>query len=445
MFKKWQKATALFCLLFSLFATGCGKQPAANPAAPGEKATETQGSQPDDDRSLRVVTNGNFRNLLLNGAETERGYYDSIIWPLDMYTEDSPWMHCGNLIYTDYQTRTRIFLCSTPGCAHNNENCTSYIRYPRGIVLFANAAETRLFCMATGAMDGEVYSEDDIGRIYQMDLDGSNRKELLRLKAYESFSLNDPVLSDSERLYVCVIVTKSATAEPVKELRSINISDGTWETILNLKIAENVFSAYDGLIILGDGEKVTSNHTYEYRSFSMSRNESKKLYECDIGEYSIVVNNTLIIANKTVEDTGAIKIIDLLSGSEKIIDDIPQEAVGMVSVTDLFDDIVRWAYIDKTEIGEAQEYLVNCATGEITKITLRYSEFGGTKRLVPIVAETETQFLVIKDTTDSKLSLTNAEGIPFLCDWPNREVYALISKEDYRNNIPNYQDIEDTI
>ena len=102
---------------------------ACSKATPEDSTTATSDAS-EGDHHLKIVAD---YNTMRWGCGTSKGYYDSIMWPLDMYEEKSDYIHISNLMYTDYASHTRVYLCNTPGCAHNNENCTSYIKYSAGL------------------------------------------------------------------------------------------------------------------------------------------------------------------------------------------------------------------------------------------------------------------------------------------------------------------------
>ena len=440
------KVKTIILIVLIMVISGCSKAP---------KTIESSKDSQNDNKvdasiaeasitNLRVVTNKTNRGLMLSGVGTGDGYYDSIPWTEEMYDEESPWIHVSNLIYIDYESQTRIYLCGVPGCAHNSENCTSYIRYPRGIDLFTNSSGTILFCMASGAAGGEIYSDDDLGRIYQMNLDGSNKKELLKLKANESFSISDPVIADEMHIYVCIDVMRDAIIGPEKELREINVNDGTVSKLINLKQEEIVTSAYDDNIVIADWSSYDKTMKATIRGYSISKKVVSVLYEGETGDYFIAEDNYAFYSKRKDDNSGIITVIDLKDGDIKQIENIPHEAVGIVFIYNYFDNRIHWNYIDKSEVGISHEYIVDIDTGEFIKRTLYYNDVNNIPQMVQIIAEIKDSFLVLMGTENSKISMVDGEGIPHIYDFPNKPTYALISKDDYWNNIPNYIGIENT-
>ena len=118
---------------------------------------------------------------------TENGYYRFFPWQNgDMYEEESPWIFRANLAYMDIQSRCFVYLCNVPGCMHNNESCTSYIRASGDLSIFPSYDESKIYLLSKGADNGEVYTEDDLGAIIEANPDGSSRKRLYQLRANDA-------------------------------------------------------------------------------------------------------------------------------------------------------------------------------------------------------------------------------------------------------------------
>ena len=86
----------IICLAFSFSA--CSK------ATPEDSTTATSDAS-EGDHHLKVVAEYDPMNW---GCSTSKGYYDSINWPRDMYSEKSEYIHIKNLMYTDYDSHTRV-------------------------------------------------------------------------------------------------------------------------------------------------------------------------------------------------------------------------------------------------------------------------------------------------------------------------------------------------
>ena len=85
-------------------------------------------------------------------------------------------------------------------------------------------------------------------------------------------------------------------------------------------------------------------------------------------------------------------------------------------------------------------YFIDCETGSYTESTLTYSQ-GAITPFVTIVAESPDFFVVSKGVRATPIILTATDGSPYEALFEVPE-YAFISKADYWNNTPNYQDLD---
>ena len=146
---------------------------------PEEKNDAAIGPEDGKTEFIRVTGNKHDGPYLEYGAKTESGYYELLKWPNELNKESSL-IRNGNIIYTDYSSAQRLFLCNVPGCAHNSNDCTSFLSYSGFCVLFTNCSETKLYALSGGDYDVQYNDESELPTITQMDMDGSNRKELVR-------------------------------------------------------------------------------------------------------------------------------------------------------------------------------------------------------------------------------------------------------------------------
>lgn len=73
-----------------------------------------------------------------------------------MLLEGHGHIYYGNILYTDYETCRRVYFCNVPGCAHNNPDCTSFVKFSTDARLFTDYSETHLYFMSTGLQDSNI-------------------------------------------------------------------------------------------------------------------------------------------------------------------------------------------------------------------------------------------------------------------------------------------------
>ena len=106
---------ALFAgIMVLLCVTACSQTSSSQPeSVSSANAEETSPSIPQGKGQIHQIGSE-------GGAEqqtsSENGYYELVpVFP-DSY----------NILYTDYATNRQLYLCSSPGCDHAGESCTSY-------------------------------------------------------------------------------------------------------------------------------------------------------------------------------------------------------------------------------------------------------------------------------------------------------------------------------
>ncbi len=142
-------------IVITMSAVACGKKS----EEPIDYVSETTDSQetsvdegPDPKTHMPIRVTGNLHNTLVveSGVKTAHGYYEILMWPEQMMPEDHKYVRYGNILYTDYESLQQIYLCSVPGCAHNTEECTSFVEYTGHIILFTDYSENHLYMISGG-------------------------------------------------------------------------------------------------------------------------------------------------------------------------------------------------------------------------------------------------------------------------------------------------------
>ena len=68
--------------------------------------------------NLSLITDP-YGGIFRNGAGTSFGYYEIM----------SAQNNSLNILYTDYATDIRTYLCADPDCTHNSDTCTSWFSF----------------------------------------------------------------------------------------------------------------------------------------------------------------------------------------------------------------------------------------------------------------------------------------------------------------------------
>jgi hypothetical protein len=377
---------------------------------------------------------------LWHGAETSFGYYEYVQRQVDGFSVED-YTHSGNLIFTDYRTEQMIYLCGVPGCAHNNVNCTSYIEFSNGLIIVPDYGEKNIIIISLGTNYKDITSDFQLASISIMDLDGSNRRELIRLKASEMISDEDELYADNQdHLYYVVVVGQTG-----KELRRIDLNTGTEEVLLSTGIAVVSRHSFGDNILLDYYGKTPS----QVKLFSVSTKQLIDKKTVSKGYLSVVPFSHYYMAyfNEDIYNPDTTRVNLSIFDYEtdevvSVIKDLPC-APEFYCDQHVFDNNskIEWLFMDKEENRNA--YIVDLETGECSQCLRYYNSRRENTWPVSILAETgDGRLLVIMDSKQATMTQIDPQGVPHLFDLGYSRVTALISVKDYCEGIPNYHTID---
>lgn len=129
-----------------------------------------------------------------------------------------------NLFYVDMETQQETYLCSVPGCTHDNESCTSYLYMGEQSIGFSLFYfQDHLYAVQNVPANGKN------ANIIRMDPDGSNRETVVTLNDDETFAGHIFGYGDS---ILCEIGVSDSKRESWNQLlERIDLETGTREVI----------------------------------------------------------------------------------------------------------------------------------------------------------------------------------------------------------------------
>lgn len=219
------------CLCITLFFSSCGIytaessqqdfiSSAENPETIQEAPLSTE--TPLSSSQMNIISSHN--GIIASGmVGNKNGCYEVLYRPVGD----------GNILYTDYASKSRIYLSSRITGEHNNESDSSWLKSTVGGCYFSLTSEYLiLFKLNTPAFAD---SETDMQRGYiaKYDLDGSNRQILTWLAPNETIA-DGCIASDSENLYYLnYFVQEDGNSSPLS-LIQLNITSGEKDEICQL-------------------------------------------------------------------------------------------------------------------------------------------------------------------------------------------------------------------
>lgn len=336
----------------------------------------------------------------------------------------------ANILYTDVQTKQRIYLSSDLSSNHHSEDDTSWVKNVEGGCSIFTAFD-KIYLNLYG-------TDDKPGCLYKADANGQNRKKLLDFDKYSA--ITGAVASDGEYLYT--ILTGSGRINYIIRINTIN---GDTEELMELPESRAfLMSAFDDCMIIkmiSDGENTETEDSiekyknqihkvYKYtlkdNSFSeiyqwkqdtlMESYDQKYLYCFDVSSDSLLKINMENCKKQT-----------LISSMTNVGID-SQELMSVISV---YDNHIFFKTFDDSL------YAIDLKSLNIIKMKTLQDGYS----YPYIVGEYETEFLVTTGNLEVPMDDTAPDGSPIITN-VIMDNLAVIDKDDYWNSIYNFENIK---
>ena len=397
-------------------------------------------------------------------AKTEHGYYEISRWNNPDY---------ANIIYTDYASQQTVFLCNVPGCAHNTPDCTSYVAEGQNVTLFTDYSEKHLYMIFPG-MEATEWSEAAPATLTEMNMDGSGRRIVCTLPAGEFFDNPDNTFIAGDE-YVFTTVGHYET-EKIKQydyetqteievdalrmkwtMEKIWFKDGKREKIRDLD-REN--DEYEQLVRTVDDRYLLFRRWEEQgdetRCFETLVDQNGEVVEISepsaYGGYGS--NDHMSVKLETDGDIATATAVFSDSGETVTINDIPYTSNNPATIWGCYENYVFMQYIwtENAEevngkliggIDRTRAFILDFSTGTWKEFDLRQKT--RSQNFVIPLAEAGNNYLVMIDRKDTKIDLIGADGVPHSYDYYGCDTYAIMTKEDFWNSVPNYREVENKV
>ena len=343
----------------------------------------------------------------------------------------------ANLLYVDYASRSMIVLCSRPDCLHRDESCPAWFSVRAGGI-FMDAAQDTLFCIEVA--DPDAHRPDTI---WQMEPDGANRRLFYQCAAHESIA--DAIASDAGALYFTVSSANIATASAEKVLLRADLQTGETRALQALGSSEWLSGVCgDRLILLSFQEDGTARYMAYAPSDGTQTELYRYQYDFDRPDSKRVCCNDgfFYIFSPTGDDTAQLLKLNITSGDTAVLcEGFPWYGAEFAFIQGFYDDhlIIDISDVRANDPAKVHHYryFIDCNTGVYTECSLTYAEGF---YFVTIAAETPDAFVVSKGIQSIPILITGTGGDVYESSLELTE-YALLSKPDYWNSVPNYEDL----
>lgn len=423
---KHLKVLCSLCLCVLVALSGCGQSGAQMAASQAvsekESALETPGED-SDTVSLRMLTppDGVY---VTTGMGTQEGYY-----LLEAQASGGQ-----NMKYIDFATAKLIYLSNDPSALHTTEADTSWMEQSASFLFVLNE---KLYCTATDFSGATV--------VFEMSPTGSDRRQVLKLPG--NLSMKRGLATDGVNLYT----TLDAVNEQMQLTSALYcLSPQTGEVTLlqDLGEADLLYGADGDCLyfkctdVLDGQDGLRAESTL--KAYSLQKKSLETIFSWPEGSNCGAIRNGCFYYF-TYED-GTLYALDLTTKETVTLAQNLPNTGSMDGI--YFDDIRdnRFVYLlvqpsDEPDKRVYEIYGVDLASGSCSEVTLH----GGFKtgEYLPIVWETENEFLVQYGREPQKVMLTAPDGSQYESETSTIQ-YALIQKDDFWQNEPNYRLVERT-
>lgn len=437
-------SAALLCGLVGCSQKGLASSDAASDSLEYQQAFEEQepsipktAENKDKVAKLKLISSPG--GVIYTGpAFTKDGFYEILI------SKDVS-SGTGNIAYTDYETKTRIYLSSDVNSTHQDASDTSFLpSLTGGYGIITD--QQRLYVAKLGdPYLFNYYGENGLPVLYRMQLDGSNRQQI-KLASNEEIVGTSGILADSEKNELYFLMTETSEDTTTKEyLAQTDFDNGTIERVCCINDFVDGFvyavgAEEDSIYFVKnyyDSESYISG--WDFFCYSLSDNSWEKIGTLNASDSYPLYRDGQIYYIKS----NPFSLYRLVPGEET--DEVinanlnPPYSYDTVRVGRQSLDPFFSFYFSNQENGDSARLCWNEENGQWYMERLLRDSHN-----VTIAGQFNDQYVVriedksvdyqapLEDGTVRQLSMLVAQ-------------YALISKEDYWNGIPNYTLFSDTI
>ena len=431
-FKKVMKKIYLLTLTMLLFSS-CAKT--------DDNHFEAGIDNKNNHHDLYMVSNdGGLLNNLY--ASTENGCYE-LLSGLGFHS---------NVIYTDYQSRSKIFLSSDAASDHMSDSSTSYISDTYSMVRpVATKNKLLVFDTGSGSIMVKKYGEKALSKIISMDFNGENKNKFYTFAANEWMHDTSGVACDKEdNLYFIESYLDEEGYSEKKNIVTVNINTGEKTELLTLDNIDRYFiiGAYGDELVL---KKATvpdrskpfyqqlDSQKFEIILLNVDTLKTEKITEFGREEKSVLCHDNMLYTLNA--GNGNINALNLSTGEEEVVYTIKDSTVNGVKYDsfslrhDFYDGHILLDGIKPDGYTDFLAVDVNEKT--VTKLELYFDD-----NFCGIFAENSEYFYVQTGEFTYKIEIPDPAGNTYTGDMRMMKM-SLIKKADYWNNIPNFIEITD--
>lgn len=359
------------------------------------------------------------------GLSTGQGYYELA----------NTGEGCYNILYTDFSTKNRVFLCNRPECTHRDETCTSYLS--RGGFLFPLEGKIGLFLFGTTLIDAP--DEERRSRVYSMNYDGSSRKELFAMDP--SVTVFSGMATDGRFFYFIATILGDDWADQSMELVRMDLQNGKVESLKKFGADVPFLGGVTGdSLVFEYGAQTEDGFVYRCSVFSLSTGSEQVFYESP--QEVMVRGDQVLCWDKAGQMLTAVSAADGTVRQWPISLNVADDTVITLNASEVqIDDFIVF---DLYEAGRQTQVLFDPQTGKFSPVTLTYAWIDGIQRPIYVLAQADDHLLVVNGSAIADIQYQKMDGT-LETRQTVRTFYAFLSREDYLAGRPSYIPVQDML
>lgn len=420
----------------TVFLVGCAQEKSTTSTDANSSQSLPSVTEPVREKS-DILFCGQANGTMAAGTPSEKGYY---------YCADFNGKY-SNITYVDYDTKRVFPLCSRLECIHNNESCTAYLPTLGSIPqLCANSNKLVLAFSSAGDYYYEQYGDSARANIIIMNLDGSNKQNLIALKSGENIQIG--LACDNSFVY---FIKQTVLNQNVSyALCQLSLDKGQLEEIF--KFSNNCF------IVSADSRNIIVKEYSAPSGDTLYPDNSTQTFYCIDADTKLCINKTALpFSTKATSpqtfcagrdlyafypEENDLKITDIVTMSTKdTVNNIVENPIDYGQIVRVFGDkVILSEVFSGTDI--AYDFWIDAQTGETSEITLEGSygnDAHGNFTVVPTSTYNEDFFVMTSCTTEITTLDSETEGLTEV--YLLRPKFAFISQSAYFANSPIYNEI----
>lgn len=366
------------------------------------------------------------------GASSDTGYYDYHTLPDGGVT----------LMYTDYATKTRVPLCSSPSCVHQDETCSAWYAYTGGGMLPLVVGQ-RLVLAVNGSNDSIAQENATEPYIEAMALDGTGKEKVISLP--DGMMFESPFVTDDTSFYaICSQTQIDEGGQTVLSQRQLIKFDLEQKNYTVLHTFENAGAYLEGCtadsLLVRTVDSTSGGEKDAVVQYSLSSQSAEEIVSWKPPCIGRVFSDQFYLFDPASCELSA---LDCTSGTKIVLGTLGSLEAPFTAVQfkDKIDDRLIYEAITVGETTSVTQYFAFDLTNKTSvELTLKTQDTMHETPLI-VLAEFGDNLLVSPAARVEMVNISASDGTTLPMPSLSYQ-YTLMTKADYWNNQPNYMSMD---